>query len=263
MQASFYLQRELQNNVVCGRIRDPYFIPHFHSHIELYLILSGEVEVLVNDQKRLLRAGELSVAFSYDTHSYRTPVEAEAIYLIIPTSFCGQYGELLSGRALSSPFVCDQATYQTVLQALEGLLVGGNELTRQGLIYVILGAIYDRMLPKSAALPTPNRVNTAEILIYLSRHFRESLSLGGVAREFGYNESYFSRYFRQTFGISFVRYLAMLRLREAVLLMQAGDRTVTACALESGFGSIRSFYRAFEEEFGCSPSEYWRQTEGD
>jgi AraC-like DNA-binding protein len=48
----------------------------------------------------------------------------------------------------------------------------------------------------------------------------------------------------------------MLRLREAVLLLKKGEYGVTKCALESGFGSTRSFYRAFHEEFGVTPKEY-------
>ena len=52
----------------------------------------------------------------------------------------------------------------------------------------------------------------------------------------------------------------MLRLRETVLLMRAGKMSITACALESGFGSMRSFYRAFREEFGCTPKEYFAST---
>ena len=79
MQASLLLQRELKKRVECNKITSPHFFPHFHSHIEIYLILSGEVEVLVNDQKRLLRAGEIAVSLSYDTHGYRTPREAQAI----------------------------------------------------------------------------------------------------------------------------------------------------------------------------------------
>jgi AraC-like DNA-binding protein len=65
--------------------------------------------------------------------------------------------------------------------------------------------------------------------------------------------------FRSAFGISFVEYLTMLRLREAILLLRSGKKSVTECAMESGFGSMRSFYRAFSEEFGVTPKEYLKQ----
>ena len=259
MQGSFLLKRELNNRVECSRLHSPKFYPHFHSNIEIYLILSGEIEILVNDQKKILGAGEFSVALSYDTHGYRTPKEAEAIFLCIPISFCEEFLPLLSKRRLPSPYIKDPSVFQTVLQAEEGLLAGCNEITKRGLLYTILGAIYDQMVPKEEESVLPSHNSSAEILIYIGDHFKEELSLVQVAKAFGYHESYFSRYFRQSFGISFVRYLTMLRLREAVLLLQSGTRTVTECAIESGFGSMRSFYRAFYEEFGSNPSEYLKQ----
>ena len=260
MKASFLLQRELKKQVEIARLKSPQFYPHFHSHIEMYLVLSGEVEVLINDQKKLLGAGEFSVALSYDTHAYRTPKESEVIFLIIPTDFCKEFLPLLSGRRLPSPYCNDPAAYQTVLEAMEKLIAGGNEITQRGLLYVILGEIYAKMLPKSDQQVPRAHYASAEILIYIGEHFKEELTLSSVARAFGYNESYFSRYFRGTFGISFIRYLTMLRLREAILLLESGKRTVTESAIESGFGSMRSFYRAFDEEFGCNPTEYLKHT---
>ena len=77
-----------------------------------------------------------------------------------------------------------------------------------------------------------------------------------LSTAFGYNSAYLSRTFQKTFGISFGRYLSMIRLREAILLLRDRKKNVTECALESGFGSVRSFYRAFYEEFKCTPKEY-------
>lgn len=259
MQAQFILPNERSNRVICSRVFSPTFYPHFHSYIEIYLFLSGEVEVLVNDQKKLLGAGEVAVILSYDTHSYRTPKAAEAIYLFVPTDYCGNFLSMLSGHCLPSPYLNDPDTYRTVLRAMEGLLDGGNELSRQGLVLEILGAIYEQTVPQSEESVLMSHGSSADFLIYIGEHFRENLPISRVARSFGYNESYFSRYFRQTFGVSFVRYLTMLRLREAVLLMQSKKRTITESAIESGFGSMRSFYRAFYEEFGCTPKEYMKR----
>ena len=259
MQASFLLQRELKKQIECNRSHSAHFYPHFHSHIEICLVLSGEIEVLINDRKKLLGAGEFSVSFSYDTHAYRTPKESETIYLIFPTTFCEEFLPMLSARCLPSPYLSDPRVYQTVLDAMERLMACDNDISRRGQLYVILGTIYDQMLPRNEEELLSPHGSTAEILIYIGEHFREELKLSQVARTFGYHPSYFSRYFRNTFGISFVRYLIMLRLREAVLLLQSGKRTVTECAIESGFGSMRSFYRAFYEEFESNPGDYLKQ----
>ena len=256
MQEIFLLQRELNKNLVCGVVHSPSFIHHFHSHIELYLIKSGSIEIIINDQKKLLRAGEISVALSYDAHSYRTVDKSEAIYLIIPTEYFSEFLPMFSQKRLASPFISDESIYKTVLQAMEGIISGGNEITQRGYVYSILGAIFDKMTVHEEETPSGDTFSP-KILIYLSNNFRDEISLESVAKEFGFNPSYLSRRFHETFGISFVKYLNMLRLREAVILLQSGKMSVTECAYESGFGSMRSFYRAFHDEFGCTPKEYF------
>ena len=260
MYASFNLKRELKNELEYAGVQNPTYHPHFHSHIEIYMIRSGKVEVLLNNERRVLGAGEISIAFGYDTHGYRTVADAKADYLIIPISVCNEFLPLLTNRHARSHFLSDPETYRTVEGAFDRLHEQGtNELLQRGYVYVILGAILEKLSRSDSPLqqPTPSGFS-AEILIYVSNHFREKLTLSTVAKHFGYHPSYFSRNFQQTFGISFVQYLTMLRLREVVLLLQKETKNVTECAFECGFGSMRSFYRAFADEFGCTPKEYWQ-----
>ena len=256
MQGKFNLKREMIDKIEFNRVRNPNFEFHFHSHIELYIIKSGAVEIIVNDKKKVLRGGEISVALSYDSHGYRTLEESSAEYLIIPRSFCSDFLLLLGNKHAIYPFIDDAETFNTVLNTMDKLLEETNELKRRGYIYIILGAILDKLAMEvdGEALDTQF---SADMLIYISKHFREELTLGTLAGAFGYNPSYLSRNFHQTFGISYGRYLNILRLREAVLLLSRGDMNITQCALESGFGSVRSFYRFFKDEFGCTPKEYF------
>ncbi len=259
MQGYFHLKREEKNKLSYGRaINNNIDIGvHFHSQIEIYLICSGQVEALINDKRRILSEGEIAVSFSYDAHGYRSVGSAEAIYLIVPTDAFPDLSTYLSGKQLGSPFIDDPSVYERVLTAMNGILSTDNELTARGWIYVIFGTIFSLGTVCERQKPREGQTRLgAELLIYVGKHFREELTLGDLGEHFGYNPSYLSRYFRDTFGISFGKYLTTLRLREAVLLLRRGDRTVTECALESGFGSIRSFYRCFYDEFKCTPKEY-------
>ncbi len=256
MQAFFHLKRELNNRLDYSRVKSPSFNVHFHSNIELYCIRSGAVEVLINDQKRVLREGEFCISFSYDTHGYRSIGASEVEFLSIPTTYCEDILPLFDKKHVDSHFIDDPKTCQIVFDAMTELLKQPNELMQKGCVYLILGAVLD----KTSSLPSEEKQGehfSAEILIYISNHFREELTLSMLAKKFGYNPSYLSRSFRQRFGISFGKYLKMLRLREAVLLLRDGNASVTKSVIESGFGSMRSFYRAFQEEFGCTPKEYF------
>ncbi|MBQ8850750.1 MAG: helix-turn-helix domain-containing protein [Clostridia bacterium] len=255
MQGYFNLSRETQNQIAYGRVHDPNVDVHFHSQIELYIILSGKIEVLINDKRRLLQKGDISVSLSYDAHGYRSVESSEALYLIVPTDLLSDFSHIIADKQLGEPFTDDPETYKKVLDAMENILRSQNDLTLRGYIYIIFGAILDLATLEDRQNVRETRFG-ADILIYISRNFREDLTLSSLAERFGYNPSYLSRYFREAFGISFSQYLSTLRLREAVLLLRSGEHSVTECALDSGFGSTRSFYRAFYEEFKCTPKEY-------
>ena len=256
MQAKFLLQREVKNILECRRVKKSNFEVHFHSQIELYIVLGGAIEVIVNNHKKVLKRGDISVALSYDTHGYRDIDNSEVYFLSIPTSLCGDFLTLSATKRLPSPFIDDPETYKLLADTAECIFSTENDMIKKGYIYVILGAILEKMTAESRTEPAENKFS-AEMLIYVSEHFKEELSLLELASHFGYNPSYLSRSFSQTFGISFGRYLTMLRLREFVLIFGRGEQSVTECALECGFGSMRSFYRAFHDEFGCTPKEYF------
>ena len=257
LPAALNVKREEQNALAFGRSKNPNAEVNFHSQIEIIIITSGEVEVLINDRRRVLKGGEIATSFSYDAHGYKTIVPSNGYHLIIPTNMCGEFLPILSEKRPASPFIDDRDIFDRVTDAMERLLESTNEFSTRGYIYVILGEIlkYAESEPKAEASPLSF---SAEILIYINKHFKEELPLSRLAAEFGYNPSYFSRAFRQTFGVSYSKYITMIRLREAILLMRSGEMTVTECALESGFGSARSFYRSFFEEFGCAPKDYLR-----
>lgn len=257
MQSTLNLQRESIKYVSRGKMRGSTVFPHFHSHIEVYLVLSGEIEVCINNVHKTLKEGELSIAFSYDIHSYNAPNDSEVYYLVIPTTFFGDFLPLLSSKYFKSSFISDRNTYEIVKNAIERLIEKPkpHKVARQGYIYVILGTILDslekREEPEEYVTPF-----SPELLIYISNHFKEDISVSDLAAKFGYSKNYLSKAFQNIFGISFVKYLTMLRLKEAEYLLKKGELNVAVCAIESGFGSVRSFYRAFAEEYGCSPKEY-------
>ena len=257
MRADFNLKREMKNELAFGRITGQNFYVHFHSHIEIYTVRRGELEVLVNGRQRVLREGEIAVAFSYDSHGYRAISESETNYLIIPRSYISDILHIIDCRRDDSPFISDPKVFKTVSEMMDRLIdEKNNEISKRGYVYSVLGAILDNVHSTDSD-GAQVEVFSPEILKYISENFREELTLNMLAKKFGYNPSYLSHNFRENFGLSFIKYLTMLRLREAVLLMSNGKNGITECAIESGFGSMRSFYRAFREEFGMTPGEYF------
>lgn len=258
MQAEFLLSREQNHRLDVGEARNRAYRLHFHSHIELCLVTEGEIEVWINDRRKLLGAGEFSVAWSYDAHAYRTPKESHSLSIIIPPDYFGELLPQLNNRCAGEPFLSDSVLFEKILGWVREAKASTVELTRKGCVYMILGTLLEQMPSGESPTQQADHQLPSRVLLYLNENFREDLTLASVALALGYHPSYLSRMFKSTLRIGFNHYLTLLRLREAVLLMRDGEHTVTDAAFESGFQSLRTFYRAFQAEFDCTPRDYFK-----
>jgi AraC-like DNA-binding protein/mannose-6-phosphate isomerase-like protein (cupin superfamily) len=80
-----------------------------------------------------------------------------------------------------------------------------------------------------------------------------------LARIAGLSADYFSRQFRQTFGLSPREWLLKQRLRHAAGLLAETDERISHIAVRLGYPDIYLFSRQFTAEFGVSPRG-WRRT---
>lgn len=256
MQAEFGLKREENNSLFYKEWKNDKGIFHFHSQIELYFVDGGEMEVSVGDQSRTLCTGEMSVALSYTPHGYKTPFSSSSSALIIPTYLCEDFVEATKGKKAVDPFITDRTTVKRIKEYVSALVRKDiNDIERHGYVYVILGTIMSILSFEDTSAPEDTSL-ASKLLFYINENYKENITPASIAAHFGYTQSHISRFFRSRFNVTMIRYLTMIRLKNAIMLMHEKKHSITYCALESGFSSMRTFYRAFSEEFGCSPREY-------
>ena len=95
---------------------------------------------------------------------------------------------------------------------------------------------------------------------YIRTNPGENLSLSALAKKCFYNPSYFSRLFKEKFGVSLTDYVNLCRVDHAKRLLFDRALSVDEAAEASGFGSRSSFYRVFTRLVGMTPSD-WRSGE--
>lgn len=95
-----------------------------------------------------------------------------------------------------------------------------------------------------------------EIVGYLGEHFTEPLSLPTVAARFGLSPQYFSSFFRENFGRTFVQHVNSLRIEQAARLLRETDLPVMEIGFNVGFDNFSYFIKRFREVYGASPSNY-------
>ena len=87
----------------------------------------------------------------------------------------------------------------------------------------------------------------------INERYREPLTLSQLAAEAGMDRFAFAHAFARTVGISPHQALIRRRLSVAEERLIASDDTILAVALDSGFGSLSSFNRAFRRAYGVTP----------
>jgi hypothetical protein len=167
MQAEFLLSREQNSKLEAGDTPNRSYRFHFHSHIEISIVTEGEMEVWINDQCRVLREGEISVAWSYDAHSYRTIGNSRSLWIVIPPDFFSEILPTLGQQQARESFLNDPILYEKLGDAIRSIIESKSEITRRGYVYVILGHLLNispmQLWHGFAAAPTSiTSLNTEE-----------------------------------------------------------------------------------------------------
>lgn len=92
---------------------------------------------------------------------------------------------------------------------------------------------------------------------FIGEHFcDDEFSLQIVADEVKMNATYLSERFKETTGVTFMSWVAILRVKRACELLATGNLRVTDVAFEAGFHSLSQFNRTFRRLRGESPREF-------
>ncbi|WP_319471722.1 helix-turn-helix domain-containing protein [uncultured Trichococcus sp.] len=95
-----------------------------------------------------------------------------------------------------------------------------------------------------------------EIIAYIDANYKEDISLNAIADHFHLSPQYFSKYFKETFQTTFLKYVNSERIEAARIELLHSDTTILRIALDHGFPNLSSFARVFKEKYKMNPSQY-------
>lgn len=91
---------------------------------------------------------------------------------------------------------------------------------------------------------------------YIEKHLCENISFADVAKASLFSPWHARRLFLEFTGVTPSEYIRKLRLKQSALKLRDEEVNILDVALDSGFGSVDGYQRAFRKEFGCNPSAY-------
>jgi AraC-like DNA-binding protein/quercetin dioxygenase-like cupin family protein len=237
-----------------------YFAPHWHNYFELEIVLSGSGEHIYNNTNYTLERGSIYLMSYYDFHELSAKEDIQILKL--------QFNENVLPKQLNdflflshNRFCCsvDENEMAHIIKLFEILKHeerrGGlfSEMLIKNLIAeIIITVIRNSSQDESTVIPSLLQKAVA----YIHNNFRESLTLGDLARHCNVTPNYLGVQFIKKMGISFSDYLNTVRLRYACNLLDGTDLTVKETAFACGYNSVEYFGYIFKKSLGMSPLNY-------
>lgn len=95
-----------------------------------------------------------------------------------------------------------------------------------------------------------------DVRAYIDIHFREDIGLASLSSSFYLHPSTISKEFKRYCGYNINRYINVVRICEAVRLLQETSISVEEVGKKSGFDSENTFLRQFRAIMSISPLQY-------
>ena len=244
---------------------DWHSVPHTHNHMELFYIVGGRGQFLIQDQLYPVNANNLVIINPNVPHT-EVSLNAQPLEYIV----LGIEGvELASSEHSNGRFsMLDHFESVEISGCLRNIL---REMEQKSTGYEDICQAYMEILlirlMRSTALSVPmqpqqisaNR-QCAAVKRYIDQHFKETLTLDQLAEEAHMNKFYLSHAFKQEFGVSPINYLISCRIEESKYLLAETDLSISQIAQLLNFSSPSYFSQVFRRTQGVSPVEFRQST---
>ncbi|MGN1060089.1 MAG: AraC family transcriptional regulator [Clostridia bacterium] len=258
------------------------FPEHTHDFVEVIYMCQGETTHIINEERVLLREGEL-LFLSQSARQEILPAGEGDIavnFIILPEFFDSTLQMLGDEETPLRRFVLeclkkngstagylhfevqDILPVQNLVENLIWTLIHdipnkrkNNQIT-MGLLFLQLLNYTDRLSDRGH-----EESLIFEILRYIEENYRSG-SLTEIADKLHYDFSWLSREIKRKTGKTYTELVQDKRLSQAAFLLKNTDMRISDIALQTGYDNISYFYRLWRKKFGVLPRIY-RQTAGE
>ncbi|MHB8064447.1 MAG: helix-turn-helix domain-containing protein [Ruminiclostridium sp.] len=254
------------------------FPPHWHERIEIVYVLGDKLEIGQNNAVYTLNKRDIFIVGMCEVHYFlMQPQKCDRIIVHFEPSLFEELSNYISGRRIVDPIIpykadIDNSEFSVHSFFEKQILSIQQEILKKkpGFEFVVGARLYDiaagiiRHIPneKLCSLQKNKQLKKLEILEqvtkYIDDNFRDEITLTEVSKSANFSMFHFTRFFKDTTGMTFWQYLNNYKVSKAVNMLINTTDSISEIAFNSGFNSIKTFNRVFKQVKGCSPSEFKR-----
>lgn len=111
---------------------------------------------------------------------------------------------------------------------------------------------------KAESASASHSLGVVRMCDFIAANFLEEIDAVDIAAAAGLHPKYAMNLFRKSTGMTLIKYVSLLRLSRAQALLMNGNDSILQVAMDSGFGSVSAFNKAFRQIAGVPPSDFRR-----
>lgn len=233
---------------------------HSHDFIELFYIVNGEGSFIVGDREYQVVKNDLVIINPNVNHTEKSSDDDSMEYITL--GFDG-----VSFSKKNSDHLEDIIIYQddriNILFLIRFLL---DELKKDDhQVFYIGQNILEMIILKlnqhqniQAQISSNKQINSRiyEVKKYIDLNYSDAISLDDLAQLSHLNKYYLSHSFKEETGSSPIQYLNETRIKNAKILLESSNYSISEIARFTGFSSQSFFSQRFKEITNLSPSQY-------
>lgn len=236
--------------------------PHWHEHIEIHQIMEGEAVFQFGGRELRGKAGDVLIANSNELHAgycEKAPYSSRILIFDVP-DLSEELGK--KNIVLDSVVTGDEIVYSLMDRLIEeykkdeiGSRVLCKGLTLELLVHLCRHHMNRVLLQKADLKRKQNMERLNVVLCYIIENYSDTISNAKLADMMFLSEDRFCHLFRETIGMSPMKYVQDVRLKKAFRMLQSEKYSVTQVSSAVGFQDYNNFGRLFHKRFGCSPHQ--------
>lgn len=253
---------------------------HYHSLIEVSLILKGSGVYKINGKSHAINEGDIFFFRPNEAHCI-TDIEDNGMQLlnihIAPYYLYTHFQNALNSnyvKILSSSFplisnkINDTLDSEKTEELRSLILSVKREMEEYGsdyitvvinyisTIFIIMSRVY-----KDGSFSHKEKQSYKKILEaidFIDNNFKQNVTLDKLCEKANYSRCYFSSTFKKCMGMSLWDYLCIKRIEYALNLIKTTDKNILDIALECGFNNTVNFNKIFKKYTNLSPGAFRR-----
>lgn len=237
---------------------------HLHENFEVVYMLSGECKAVVEKIEYNIKKGDFLVVFPFQIHEY-IPLCNNSKFLVMSIEIQKLSYWIQPFTITSSNAKIDAGNTSDFLRILVSKLEEYPNMKKNSHSGIATSITQTLLLELLNMIPIEERstiqsTNHEKILLICRAKYKDSaFNLEMLSQKTGLSIRTISRFFSNDVKVPFSRFISLMRLNHVRDLVEKRNYSITNAALESGFGTIRSFNLVFKKEFGTSPREFFKK----